>query len=238
MIKRGVVLGSPDHVLDTFEKQPLVATSIRFLALDCFDDMIENYHSNELKGILRCRSRKIRLLMISRTDVSGVAEMLDFIGLSDALVIRAYRNPVSVMEGIRHFFVREQKEKPKYHVLLDMLRAFNVPKVIVFRNSNSQVTNLRKKMQASNFEVLEIKGNTLAEERHRRMEELSFKKFLITTDAFASELVDEEVSLVINYDLPVHARQYLHRTGWHGRFSSYVIDFLFSLSCYPVLLIL
>ncbi|XP_075473440.1 eukaryotic initiation factor 4A-6-like [Primulina tabacum] len=54
------------------------------------------------------------------------------------------------------------------------------------------------------------------------MEELRLKKFLITTDALASELVDEEVSLVINYDLPVHARQYLHHTGWHGRFSSYV----------------
>ncbi|XP_075524366.1 uncharacterized protein LOC142556763 [Primulina tabacum] len=138
MIKRGVVLGSPDHVLDTFEKQPLVATSIRFLALDCFDDMIENDHSNELNGILKCLSQKIRLLMISRTDVSGVAEMFDFMGLSDALVIRAYCRPVSVMEGIRHFFVREQKEKPKYHVLLDVFHAFKVQKIFVFRNSNSQ----------------------------------------------------------------------------------------------------
>ncbi|XP_073057097.1 DEAD-box ATP-dependent RNA helicase 27-like [Primulina eburnea] len=95
-----LLVGTPGRLLDHLQNtKGFISKNLKHLC----DNMIENDQSNELKYILRSLSWKIRLLMISRTNVPGVVDMLDCIGPSDVLVIRAYIVPCQSWRLLKYF---------------------------------------------------------------------------------------------------------------------------------------
>jgi superfamily II DNA/RNA helicase len=137
-------------------------------------------------------------------------------------------NPVKILippeevtlEGIKQYFIELPREDWKYEVLCDLYQQLNINQAIIYCNKRQKVEWLAEKMSGQGFPLSFIHGEMEVEERRRRMTE--FRKgsirVLISTDLLARGIDVQQVSLVINYELPVQRENYIHRIGRSGRF--------------------
>jgi len=118
-------------------------------------------------------------------------------------------------------------------VLCDLYDTVNVTQAVIFCNTRKkvgrgvgrkvvvlQVEELTSQMQSKNFTVSSMHGDMQQEERDMVMKEFrsGSSRVLITTDLLARGIDVQQVSLVINYDLPSNRENYIHRIGRSGRF--------------------
>lgn len=137
-------------------------------------------------------------------------------------------NPVRILvkrdeltlDGIKQFFVAVQKEEWKFDTLCDLYDTLTITQAVIFCNTKEKVTWLAKQMRDANFTVSAMHGGMPQQEREEVMADFRATKtrVLIATDVWGRGLDVQQVSLVINYDLPTSREQYIHRIGRSGRF--------------------
>jgi superfamily II DNA/RNA helicase len=124
------------------------------------------------------------------------------------------------LDGIKQFYVELQRDDWKYEVLCDLYQQLNINQAIIYCNKRQKAEWLAEKMGTQGFPLSCIHGEMDVEERRRRM--MEFRKggirVLISTDLLARGIDVQQVSLVINYELPVQRENYVHRIGRSGRF--------------------
>jgi len=138
------------------------------------------------------------------------------------------KNPIKILvkrdeltlEGIKQFFIAIDKEEWKFDTLCDLYDSLTITQAVIFCNTKTKVEWLAKKMVESNFTVSSMHGDMNQKERDRIMSEFrqGNSRILITTDLWGRGLDVQQVSLVINYDLPALRENYVHRIGRSGRF--------------------
>jgi translation initiation factor 4A len=124
------------------------------------------------------------------------------------------------LEGIKQFFVNVEKEDWKLDTLCDLYETLTVTQAVIFCNTRRKVDMLSEKMAAREFTVSCMHGDMTQQERDIIMKEFrsGSSRVLITTDLLARGIDVQQVSLVINYDLPTNKENYIHRIGRGGRF--------------------
>lgn len=124
------------------------------------------------------------------------------------------------LEGIKQFFVAVEKEDWKFDTLCDLYDTLTITQAVIFCNTRAKVDWLSSKMRDSNFTVSSMHGDMPQKERDAVMSEFrsGASRVMITTDVWGRGLDVQQVSLVINYDLPTSREQYIHRIGRSGRF--------------------
>merc|ERR1712151_12099 len=124
------------------------------------------------------------------------------------------------LEGIKQFFVAVEREEWKFDTLCDLYDTLTITQAVIFCNTKRKVDWLTEKMREANFTVSSMHGDMPQKERTAIMEEFrgGASRVLITTDVWARGLDVQQVSLVINYDLPLNRELYIHRIGRSGRF--------------------
>ena len=124
------------------------------------------------------------------------------------------------LEGIRQFFVNVEKEEWKFDTLCDLYDTMTIAQAVIFVNTKKKVDWLTDKMRSASFTVCSVHGDM--DHREREAITAGFRagdfRVLITTDLWARGIDVRQVSLVVNYDLPVNKETYLHRIGRSGRF--------------------
>ena len=138
------------------------------------------------------------------------------------------RDPVKILippeevtlEGIRQFTVELPKEEWKIEALIDIYSQLNINQAMIYCNKRQRVEWLAEKLQAQGFPVNFIHGEMEVSERKRRMQDFrsGSVRVLISTDLLARGIDVQQVSLVINYELPTNQENYIHRIGRSGRF--------------------
>jgi translation initiation factor 4A len=110
--------------------------------------------------------------------------------------------------------------RAKREVLRHLLKTDNVSSAMIFANRKTTVRELAKSLQQSGFSAGEIHGDMDQNTRDIIMREFrsGSSRVLITTDLLSRGIDVQQVSLVINYDLPTQPENYLHRIGRSGRF--------------------
>jgi len=141
---------------------------------------------------------------------------------------RFMRDPVEVLVkkeeltlmSINQFYIDCQEPKYKYATLCDLYADVSIQQAVIFCNSRRTVDWLTEKMTKDNFTVASTHGSIHPEDRRKVMEEFrrGGSRVLITTDLLARGIDVQQVSVVINYDLPKDKESYLHRIGRSGRF--------------------
>jgi ATP-dependent RNA helicase len=144
------------------------------------------------------------------------------------LTAKFQQDPIRVMvkrdeltlEGIKQFFVAVEREEWKFDTLCDLYDTLTITQAVIFCNTRRKVEWLAEKMRENNFTVSAMHGDQPQQERNAIMEEYrsGASRVLITTDLWARGIDVQQVSLVINYDLPNNRENYLHRIGRSGRF--------------------
>lgn len=124
------------------------------------------------------------------------------------------------LEGIKQFFVAVEREEWKFDTLCDLYDTLTITQAVIFCNTKRKVDWLTEKMREANFTVSSMHGDMPQKERDNIMKEFrsGHSRVLITTDVWARGIDVQQVSLVINYDLPNNRELYIHRIGRSGRF--------------------
>ena len=124
------------------------------------------------------------------------------------------------LEGIKQFFVAVEKEEWKFDTLCDLYDTLTITQAVFFCNTKKKVDWLAGKLRDSNHSVSAMHGDMPQKEREAIMAEFrsGASRVLVTTDIWGRGIDVQQVSLVINYDLPNSRELYIHRIGRSGRF--------------------
>jgi len=124
------------------------------------------------------------------------------------------------LEGIKQFYVNVEKEDWKLDTLSDLYDTLSITQAVIFCNTRRKVDWLTSKMHEKDHTVSAMHGDMEQRDRELIMKEFrsGSSRVLITTDLLARGIDVQQVSLVINYDLPTNRENYIHRIGRGGRF--------------------
>lgn len=138
------------------------------------------------------------------------------------------RDPVRILvkkaeltlEGIKQFYIAVEKEDWKLDTLSDLYETVTITQAVIFCNTRKKVDWLTDKLGQRDFTVSAMHGDMDQGQRDLIMKEFrsGSSRVLIATDLLARGIDVQQVSLVINYDLPANRENYIHRIGRGGRF--------------------
>jgi len=213
-----VVSGTPGRVYDMIQRRCLKTKNLKMLVIDEADEMLSQGFKEQLYDIYRYLPPKVQVVLISATLPEEILEMTTKF-MNKPVRILVKRDELT-LEGIKQFFVAVEKEEWKFDTLCDLYDTLTITQAVIFCNTKLKVDWLTTKMRDSNFTVSSMHGDMPQKERDEIMKEFRHGKsrVLIATDVWGRGIDVQQVSLVINYDLPNSRELYIHRIGRSGRF--------------------
>jgi ATP-dependent RNA helicase len=213
-----VVVGTPGRVFDMIRRQNLRTRNIKMLVLDEADEMLSRGFKEQIYDIYRYLPPNTQIVLVSATLPPEVLEITTKF-MTEPVKVLVKRDELT-LEGIKQFFVAVEKEDWKFDTLCDLYDTLTITQAVIFCNTKRKVDWLTDKMRDANFTVSAMHGEMPQKERDAIMQEFrsAASRVLITTDVWARGIDVQQVSLVINYDLPINREAYLHRIGRSGRF--------------------
>jgi len=215
--KSQIIVGTPGRVIDCLERKKLNLSALRLLILDEADEMLSKGFKEQVKKVFNYLSDEVQIALFSATMPE------DVINLSKSFM----KNPVRILvkaeqltlEGIKQFYVNVESEMQKFDVLCDIYETISVSQGIIFVNSKQKAEELKEKLEKKNHTISIIHGGYNQYERNDILDD--FKngrtRTLIATDILARGIDIQQISLVVNYDIPYRVEPYLHRIGRSGR---------------------
>ena len=130
------------------------------------------------------------------------------------------KNEELTLEGIKQFYINVDKNEHKFDTLCDIYEACSISQTIIYANSKRGVEEISRRLNDNNFSIASIHGEMSQDERNKIMEEFrnGQSRILISTDLLSRGIDVQQVSLVINYDIPNNIESYIHRIGRSGRY--------------------
>ncbi|KAH9971349.1 DEAD-domain-containing protein [Lactifluus volemus] len=213
-----IVSGTPGRVFDMIRRRILRTRNIKMLVLDEADELLNKGFKDQIYDVYRYLPPATQVVLLSATLPYDVLEMTTKF-MTDPIRILVKRDELT-LEGIKQFFVAVEKEDWKFDTLCDLYDTLTITQAVIFCNTRRKVDWLTEKMRAADFTVSSMHGEMPQKERDAIMAEFrgGTSRVLITTDVWARGIDVQQVSLVINYDLPANRENYIHRIGRSGRF--------------------
>ncbi len=211
-----VIVGTPGRTLDHIERGNMNLEEIQYLIIDEADKMLDMGFIEQVEAI-------IKVLPASRVTMLFSATMPDKI---QEICKKYMKNPIKIevesenpsLENIRQVYY-EVDENEKYQLLTKIIYVERPESCILFCNTRDKVETLMAKMKTAGYSCGSLHGGM--EQRDRLFSIQDFKRgefqFLIATDVAARGIHIDEISLVVNYDLPLDNESYVHRIGRTGR---------------------
>lgn len=213
-----LVSGTPGRVFHMIQERHLRTRSIKMMILDEADEMLNRGFREQIYDIYRYLPYATQCVVVSATLPQEILEMTTKF-MNDPIKILVKRDELT-LEGIKQFFVAVEKEEWKFDTLCDLYDTLTITQAVIFCNTRKKVEWLTQKMRDANFTVVSMHGEMKQKERDAIMSQFRSgdARVLIATDIWGRGLDVQQVSLVINYDLPNNRELYIHRIGRSGRF--------------------
>lgn len=213
------IVGTPGRIYDLVNRDALDRRAMRVLILDEADQMLEDLFYKQVMCILeKGFPEQTQVALFSATMAKEVVEVANKI-LRDPMRILINSEDVP-LDGIRQFFIELGREDHKFECICDLYKHLNITQALIFCNKRQKAEMLTEKMSAQGYPVSCIHGEMEKMERTRRLEMFrsGSTRVLVSTDLLARGIDVQQVSLVINYELPTTRENYIHRIGRSGRF--------------------
>lgn len=213
-----IVSGTPGRVLDVIKRRHLQTRSVKMLILDEADELMTKGFKEQIYEIYRQLPLTVQVVVVSATLTKEVLEMTSKF-TTDPVRILVKREDVT-LEGIKQYYIQCEKEEWKFDTLCDLYDNLTITQAVIFCNTKMKVTWLAEQLRKANFAVVAMHGDMKQDERDLIMNDFRSgnSRVLISTDVWARGIDVQQVSLVINYDLPLDKENYVHRIGRSGRF--------------------
>merc|ERR1712014_247272 len=196
----------------------LQVDDLSIFVLDEADEMLSRGFKDQIYDIFKCLPPNVQVCLFSATMAPEILDMTTKF-MRDTVRILVKKDELT-LEGIRQFYVAIEKEDWKLGTLCDLYETLTITQAIIYCNHRRKVEWLMEKMTHRDFTVSAMHGEMEMRNRQLIMKEFrsGSSRVLITTDLLARGIDVQQVSLVINYDLPTNRENYIHRIGRSGRF--------------------
>ncbi|KAL1917443.1 uncharacterized protein VTP21DRAFT_3836 [Calcarisporiella thermophila] len=213
-----VVVGTPGRVFDMINRRALKTDHIKMFVLDEADEMLSRGFKEQIYDVFQLLPPNTQVVLLSATMPQDVLEVTTKF-MRDPIRILVKRDEIT-LEGIKQFYIAVEKEEWKLDTLCDLYETVTITQAIIFCNTRRKVDWLTDKLKEREFTVSAMHGDMEQSQREVIMKEFrsGSSRVLITTDLMARGIDVQQVSLVINYDLPTNKENYIHRIGRGGRF--------------------
>ena len=221
MLEEGAqfIVGTPGRVFDLVNRNVLDRSEMRVLIMDEADQMLEDLFYKQVMCILeKGFPSTTQVALFSATMPDSVVEVANKI-LNDP--VRILIPPTAVrLEGIQQFFINIDREDHKFECICDLYKHLNITQAVIFCNKRQKAEMIAEKMSAQGYPITCLHGELEKVERARRMDQFikGSTRVMVATDIIARGIDVQQISLVINYELPTNTENYVHRIGRAGRY--------------------
>ncbi|TKH21914.1 ATP-dependent RNA helicase DbpA [Bacillus wiedmannii] len=214
--KTHIVVGTPGRVLDHIEKGTLSLDRLKYLVIDEADEMLNMGFIDQVEAIIDELPTKRMTMLFSATLPEDIEKLS-----------RTYMNAPTHIEikaagittdKIEHTLF-EVREEEKLSLLKDVTMIENPDSCIIFCRTQENVDHVYRQLKRVNYPCDKIHGGMAQEDRFEVMDDFRKGKFryLVATDVAARGIDIDNITHVINYDIPLEKESYVHRTGRTGR---------------------
>jgi translation initiation factor 4A len=213
------LVGTPGRIYDLCNRGALKRDAIKVLIMDEADQMLEDRFQEQIMEILKLGfPAQTRVCLFSATMPPDIVKFTDEI-LQDPVRILIGSAEVP-LQGIKQYYIAMENDDWKFDTLCDIYSQLHINQAIIYCNKQQRADWLAMKMKDAKFTLECFHGGMTAEDRKQRMED--FRKgscrVLISTDVTARGIDVQQVSTVINFELPLDKSNYIHRIGRTGRY--------------------
>ena len=211
-----VVIGTPGRLKDLIRERILSMSQFRSVVLDEADRMVDIGFINDIKYFISLLPRERQSLFFSATISGKVSEVL----------AQFVRDPVTIsvkkqdtVQGITQTIIERKNGKKKIEYLHDLLIQKGFDKVLIFGRTKWGIERLAQELGSRGFKAASIHGNKRQSQRQKSLTQFKHNEvqILLATDIASRGLDIEDVSHLINYDMPQSYDDYIHRIGRTGR---------------------
>jgi len=208
-----VVVGSAKTVDEMIQKGTLKVDHLKICVFDEIDEIIARGFKDQIQEIFERFQKKVQTVLIQYKTTPEIEGFIkDFMKDPETVSVKTKE---MTLENIKQFYVALEKEEWKIDTLIDLLGSIEFRKCLLYCNQKKTALGLTEKLKEKAFNTSEI--NNEMDERQRVATLEDFKNgaltILLVTGSLTRDVDLQEIPLVINYDFPLNAEQYLQRVG-------------------------
>jgi ATP-dependent RNA helicase RhlE len=217
-LKRGldILVATPGRLLDLLEQRVLTLRSIKILVLDEVDRMLDMGFLPDVRRIVEKTPKERQSLLFSATLPPEIERLAAWVLRDPTLIeIGARRSPAETVTHAVYPVAGEQK----FDLLMALLERTNFDSVLIFCRTKQNADRVAHFLKHAQHAVAVLHSNRTQRERIEALEGFKSGKYevMVATDIASRGLDIAGVSHVINYDVPEHPEDYVHRIGRTGR---------------------
>lgn len=212
-----VICGCPGRVFDMMRRDRISSHKIKIVVLDEADELLSSGFKEQVYNIFQYLSPDVQVVLVSATLPESMSGVID----------KIMRNPIKIsvkremltLEGIAQYYIAVDDDRQKYLTLKDLFSFLSVSQCIIYCNSVKRVQDLYEAMKEDAFPVCRLHSGMDKTERAAAFTEFKSgaSRVLISSNVTARGIDVQQVSIVINFDIPKCVNTYLHRIGRSGR---------------------
>jgi len=211
-----IVVATAGRLLDIIDKKQINLDNLGFFVLDEADKMLDLGFSEELELILKQLPKKRQNLLFSATYPQKMKQIASMITTNAIEVSIEDEQPTVELIKQRAIEVNMENRNP---LLRELISSNSWERVLVFMANNRAADNIAAKFRKYNINAQSFHGDLTQEDREYTLKEFKDKKIkvLFSSDIAARGLDIDNISCIINFDLPRSPADYIHRIGRSGR---------------------
>jgi translation initiation factor 4A len=212
-----IIIGCPGRIHDMLRRKYLDPRHIKLIVLDEADEMLSHGFKEQVYNIFQYLPSDVQVGLFSATMPSELHTLSE----------KFMRNPVKILvkseqltlEGIAQYYVALDDDNMKYSTLKDLYGQISMSQCIIYCNNVKKVADLQEAMETDGYPACCIHSNMDKDARHQSYKDFKSGKYrvLISSNVTARGIDIQQVSTVINFDVPLDVHTYLHRIGRSGR---------------------
>ncbi|XP_055371047.1 DEAD-box helicase Dbp80-like isoform X1 [Condylostylus longicornis] len=226
-INEHILIATPGKIMDWGLKfRAFDLKKIRVFVLDEADVMIasQGHHDQCIRIHKQLSKQSCQMMFFSATYEKDVMEFAQYI-VPNPIIIRLKREQES-LDNIKQYYVKCKNQEEKYQAIQNIYGSITIGQAIILCHTRKTAGWLAGKMSSDGHSVAILSGDLTVEQRLAVLDRFraGLEKVLVTTNVFSRCIDAEQVTIVVNFDLPMDARgkadceTYLHRIGRTGRF--------------------
>lgn len=212
-----IVVGTTGRVYDMIRRRYLIVGGVKILVLDEADEMLSKGFKEQIYNIFQNFNASMQVALFSATLPDDILELTG----------KFMQNPVRItmkteelnLNCIKQYYVALPSDRDKYDTIKDLFSTITVSQSIIYCNSVHRVNELHQAMTEEGYSVCCIHSSMTVEDREREFQKFRNGEYrcLISSNVTARGIDIQQVSTVINFDIPKCPHTYLHRIGRSGR---------------------
>ena len=212
-----IAVGCPGRIYDMLKRNVIKTNDLKLIVLDEADEMLSTGFKEQIYNILNSLSNDIQIALFSATIPNDLFYLTQKIMRDPVNII--VKTEMLTLEGIKQHYVNLNNDNEKYSTLKDLFETFSVSQCIIYCNSVKRVQDLYEAMRRDGYPVSQIHSSLDKNERMKNYKEFKEgnQRVLISSNVTARGIDVQQVSTVINFDIPKSKETYLHRIGRSGR---------------------